>query len=1360
MTHQAHWRRFGFVSLMALLVLAGTARAAPGNDPAPLANTKVILIVVKDTLLPEISNEVARLQADMTNEGYTPKLKSWSSGDASNLWTYIKSEYDTPGQTVEGAILIGYLPSTQNTSTSETTDCAIMNMTNFRNVSTLNIWVSRIWATDSWGNQMSPGQVFLIKRYLQANHDCRTGVHRLPYTAYWAMLCYPESTGSYYPNNGTNGYLVWPTVVQTGDLHASLRQGGDVMDETGHGEGGSYGNYTVSGSSINSTLAQIRYGLITSCSSGAWGGVVNRQIFTRGGGNIFSVGASATAYTGAFVVFNDTTFLNRLKTATSWGAAINGGYPFDDRYRAIFYGDLSLPVKPTAANQMPVISVFTNNVITGSAPLTVNFAVTASDPDGSISNYEWFVDGHWYGEVNPTHSGASVTNISHIYTLPHRYLARVEVMDNYKARAWQEKEIIVGPAPGQPLRVNCDNVNNWIGNNYDYVKKCYRPGADYTATNGDIWLHDQEYIAGTWGLSGTCYGGYVEQPVANTTDPALYKVFRTSSSMTYRVPVTNGGYWLNLGFADMQSSGAGQRVMDVEVEGALMVSGLDVYSQVGGRSAMTVSLYTEVTDGELTFTVEKNVSSPNDAFINCFEVIPYAGGNRPPMAQSQGLMTMCDTPKSVALSAIDPDGDTLTYSVVVPPAHGTLSGVAPNLVYTPATGYVGSDAFTFRANDGTADGSVAAVSLTVCGLQARWKLDDGSGTNAVDSTTGSNTATLVNGPTWTGSGRLGGALVFDGASNYLATSVQQQGPNVFSQALWFKTTTAAGGKMIGFGGSRTGQSGSYDRHLYMDNAGKVYFGVYNGSVQTVCSTSALNDGVWHHAVGVLSSAGIALYVDGIKVASNVTVTSAQPYAGHWRIGYDTVGSWPSAPSSYYFNGTLDDVRVYNYGLSAAEAATLASGSENRSPTIGSLPSASPNPAWAGNSVNFTAAATDPDGDPLIYSWVFGDGGISSEQNPSHTYASCGTYVATVVVSDGKGGSASDTAQVTIYATSYTITATAGTGGTITPSGPVAVSHGASQAFAVAANTGYSILDLKVDGVTKGALSGYTFTNVMANHTITATFVPPITSMTARVACDNAYDIYLNGTLLGSGNNWQQMQIYNAGLVGGKNVVAIRGVDQGGAAALLAEVVIGLQTNSSSSGWKLSRTLAAGWETTDFDDSTWGGATDYGAYGISPWGTGISGWPSGSAAHWIWSSDNNNDDTIYVRFTFTNGISTDAYGIPDSWKVQYFGSANATNADGMCDADGDGMNNYGEWKAGTNPTNSASLLKFAQAAQEGGSLVLSWQSVAGKFYTIRKGTNLFGGFPVLVATNIPGTVGMNVSTLLVNQAAEYYKVKVE
>src|SRR5206468_1688276 len=66
---------------------------------------------------------------------------------------------------------------------------------------------------------------------------------------------------------------------------------------------------------------------------------------------------------------------------------------------------------------------------------------------------------------------------------------------------------------------------------------------------------------------------------------------------------------------------------------------------------------------------------------------------------------------------------------------------------------------------------------------------------------------------------------------------------------------------------------------------------------------------------------------------------------------------------------------------------------------------------------------------------------------------------------------------------YTITASAGSGGSISPNGAVNVNCGADQAFSIAADPCYSIADVIADGNSVGAVASYTFSNVQANHTI-------------------------------------------------------------------------------------------------------------------------------------------------------------------------------------------------------------------------------------------------------------------------------------
>ena len=84
-----------------------------------------------------------------------------------------------------------------------------------------------------------------------------------------------------------------------------------------------------------------------------------------------------------------------------------------------------------------------------------------------------------------------------------------------------------------------------------------------------------------------------------------------------------------------------------------------------------------------------------------------------PVAEPHAVTTTEDTPVEIRLMGSDPDSDPLTYSTIAGPSHGSLNGTEPNLTYTPSPNFYGSDSFTFKVNDGTADSDLATVSITV-----------------------------------------------------------------------------------------------------------------------------------------------------------------------------------------------------------------------------------------------------------------------------------------------------------------------------------------------------------------------------------------------------------------------------------------------------------------------------------------------------------------------------------------------------------------------------------------------------------------------------------------------------------------------
>src|SRR5690606_3330679 len=96
-----------------------------------------------------------------------------------------------------------------------------------------------------------------------------------------------------------------------------------------------------------------------------------------------------------------------------------------------------------------------------------------------------------------------------------------------------------------------------------------------------------------------------------------------------------------------------------------------------------------------------------------------------------------------------------------------------------------------------------------------------------------------------------------------------------------------------------------DRHVYMNPAGNLLFGVHTGTSNVVQSPKRYNDGEWHHVVATLGDSGMTLYVDGLRVGNTPSVTYGQVYWGYWRIGGDN--TWTG---NRYIAGTIDDTAIY------------------------------------------------------------------------------------------------------------------------------------------------------------------------------------------------------------------------------------------------------------------------------------------------------------------------------------------------------------------------------------------------------------------------------------------------------------------
>ncbi len=327
---------------------------------------------------------------------------------------------------------------------------------------------------------------------------------------------------------------------------------------------------------------------------------------------------------------------------------------------------------------------------------------------------------------------------------------------------------------------------------------------------------------------------------------------------------------------------------------------------------------------------------------------PNKVGPRPSTGLTPSVVSLGSGTARVAWqTTFDQDNEALTYKVVrdgnvaspvytttvnstfyhLPVAGFTDTGLSPGSTHTYRV-YV-TDPFansqtgsTVSVTIGSGATSAYAKDVINAGASDYWRLGEASGSTGYD-WAGDNDLIEQSGVTHGIPGAIIGdantASSFNGSINGTAGSTAPTpGSNTFTAEAWFQTTSSSGGKIVGFGDAASGNSSNYDRQIYLDNAGHLVFGVYNNATFTVSTPGTYNDGNWHQVVGAMSAAGMALYVDGKRVATDPGTTTGQAYDGYWRVGGDSLEGWPSQPTSDFLAGNIDEVSIYPTALGLAQ----------------------------------------------------------------------------------------------------------------------------------------------------------------------------------------------------------------------------------------------------------------------------------------------------------------------------------------------------------------------------------------------------------------------------------------------------------
>ena len=306
--------------------------------------------------------------------------------------------------------------------------------------------------------------------------------------------------------------------------------------------------------------------------------------------------------------------------------------------------------------------------------------------------------------------------------------------------------------------------------------------------------------------------------------------------------------------------------------------------------------------------------------------------NSPPSAGPDSLVTAADTPLSFTAGQLtandrDPDGDAINVTSVAATtaAGGSVTSTSPaSWTYTPRAAFSGADSFTYVVADTRGGSATGMVTVTVTsaasGLVAAYSFNEGSGTTAND-LSGNGKNGTIRGAQFA-VGKSGTALQFDGVDDWVTIPDGVTGSpldltTAMTLSAWVHPFEFTGWETIVM---KERGAGALAYALYAQDGGTARGGAdapagtirAGAEDQSVRGTSPVPLHAWTHVATTYDGVMQRIYVNGVLVASRAQTGTIAVSNNALRIGGNN--SW----ADEFFNGLIDDVRVYNRALTGAQ----------------------------------------------------------------------------------------------------------------------------------------------------------------------------------------------------------------------------------------------------------------------------------------------------------------------------------------------------------------------------------------------------------------------------------------------------------